>query len=652
MQLWQPRRLWSGVKSQLPWFFLGLVGVGIAVVIWQILSFGFSTPLSLVHAPRMLVDFVQNPIFLTLSVLVFSLVAFVAEWLPVDLTAIAIAAILIILGLVTPEEGIAGFGNSATITVLLMFILSAGIAKTGVIQTVRDWLIGWGGKNSAQQIFVMGLLVGPITAFINNTAVVAVFLPIIEEWCKKRNISASKLLIPLSYITVLGGMITVIGTSTNILASGVSRDLGYGEFGLFQFTAVGVITFVIGLVYLTFVAPHLLPERKTSSANLTDYDLKDYVSEVLIPPRSTLIGQTLKSSEIQRKFDIDVLELIRNEIHFAQPLADKVLQAGDLLLVRGGRKELLSIRDQRGLEIAPELKFGKQLEEKLTTGEEEIAEVLILSNSRLVGSTLKEMRFRQRYNATVLAIRRGEELIRESMGKVPLRFGDLLLVQGPRESFTGLKTTRELLVLESKDAETLRLDKVWISLAIILGVIVAAAFNWAPILVTALVGVVLMVITGCLKPGEIYGAVRWDVIFLLAGLIPLGTAMENSGTTAWMAQHLASIGNGAPGIVLLIIFYCVTNILTEILSNNAAVILMIPIAAGVATSLNLNPIAFIFAVTFAASNSYLTPIGYQTNTMVYGPGGYKFFDFTRVGLPLNLILTFVTPLLIAWIYGL
>lgn len=652
MQLWQPQRLWSSVKSQLPWLFFSLVGVGIAVMIWHILGSASLTPLSFVQTPRMLVDFVQNPIVLTLSVLVCSLVAFIAAWLPADLTAIAIASILILLGLVTPEEGIAGFGNSATITVLLMFILSAGIAKTGVIQIVQDWLIKWGGKNPSQQIFVMGLLVGPITSFINNTAVVAVFLPIVEEWCRKQNISASKLLIPLSYITVLGGMMTVIGTSTNILASGVSKDLGYGEFGLFQFTAVGIITFLIGLSYLTLVAPHLLPDRKTPSANLTDYDLKDYVSEVIIPSRSTLIGQTLRSNRIQRKFDIDVLELIRNGTPFAQPLADKVLQAGDVLLVRGGREELLSIRDQRGLEIAPELKFGKQLEEELSTGEEEIAEVLILSNSRLVGSTLKEMRFRQRYNATVLAIRRGEELIRESLGKVPLRFGDLLLVQGPRESFTGLKTTRELLVLESRDAETLRLDKTWISLSIVLGVIVAAAFDWAPILVTALVGVVLMVTTGCLKPGEIYGAVRWDVIFLLAGLIPLGTAMENSGTTAWMAQHLAAIGGRASGILLLIIFYFVTNILTEILSNNAAVILMIPIASGVATSLGLNPIAFIFAVTFAASNSYLTPIGYQTNTMVYGPGGYKFFDFTRVGLPLNLILTIATPTLIAWIYGL
>ncbi|PZV08475.1 MAG: SLC13 family permease [Leptolyngbya sp.] len=606
----------------------------------------------------------QSPIFLMLVVLICCLIAFVAEWLPVDLTALAIATVLIVLGLVTPEEGIAGFGNAATITVLLMFILSAGIAKTGVIQIVRDWLLKWGGKDPSRQIFVMGMLVGPITAFINNTAVVAVFLPIVEEWCKKQNISPSKLLIPLSYVTVLGGMITVIGTSTNILASGVSKDLGYGEFGLFQFTAVGIITFAVGLAYLALFAPRLLPDRKASSPNLANYDLKDYMSEVVITPRSTLIGQTLRASEIQRKFDIDVLEIIRNGSHFAQPLADKVLQAGDVLLIRGGRDELLILKAQRGLDILPEVKFGQQtpadelntgeapLADELDTGEEHIAEVLILSNSRLVGSTLKEMRFRQRYNATVLAIRRGEELVRDRMGKVPLRFGDLLLVQGPQSSFTGLQTTRELLVLEQREAEGLRVDKAWIAIAIILGVIVVAAIDLAPILVTALIGVMAMVVTGCLKPGEIYGAVRWDVIFLLAGLIPLGTAMENSGTTAWLAQQLAVIGGGAPGIVLLIIFYLVTNLLTELLSNNAAVILMIPIAAGVATSLGLNPIAFIFTVTFAASNSYITPIGYQTNTMVYGPGGYKFFDFTRVGLPLNIILTVVTPLLIAWLYGL
>ncbi|NCR43383.1 MAG: SLC13 family permease [Microcystis aeruginosa SX13-01] len=596
-----------------------------------------------------------TPIILTLTVLVVALVAFVAEWLPVDLTALCVAIVLILLGLVTPEEGIAGFSNSATVTVMAMFVLSAGITRTGVIQVIRDRLLVWGGKNPHQQVFVLGALVGPISAFINNTAVVAIFLPIVEDWCKKQKISPSKLLIPLSYATVLAGMITVVGTSTNILASGISAKLGYGEFSLFQFTALGLVTFLAGLIYLTIFAPKLLPDRKSSTGEFLedDYGSKVYLSEVVITPRSNLIGQTLSQSGLQRKFNFDVLELIRNKIHLSQPLADKVLNAGDILIVHSSREELLKIKDERGLEIFADVKFQKEdIESAITTGEEKLAEVLILSNSRLIGTTLKDLKFRQRYNATVLAIRRGSELLQGRLGKIPLKFGDLLLVQGPKQSFIGLQTTRELLVLEEKEIESLRQDKGIIALMITLLVIIIAAFDIQPILVTSLVGVVLMVITGCLKPGEVYGSIRWDIIFLLAGLIPLGTAMDNSGTTKWLADNLVAIGGHLSGFWILVFFYLITSVLTEILSNNAAVVLMIPVAVEVAKTLGLNPLAFMYAVTFAASNSYLTPIGYQTNTMVYAPGGYKFLDFTRLGAPLNLILTILTPSLIVLFYGL
>lgn len=605
-------------------------------------------------------------IVITLAIVAIALVLFVGEWIPADITALLVAATLmglrpILVGAnlvkpdewITPDEGVAGFGEGATITVLAMFILSAGITKTGVIQIVSELLQRWGGNRPSRQILVLGSIVGPITAFINNTAVVAVFLPVVEEWCRKRNISVSKLLIPLSYATVLGGMITVIGTSTNVIASGLSKKLGYGEFGLFQFTALGLATFVIGMIYLAFAAPKLLPDRKPPSRLEDSYGLKDYVSEVIVPPGSALIGQTLRSSKLQRRFDVDVLELIRDDSHFPPPIADKPLQAGDILLVRGGRAEVLKLRDERGVDLYSDVQFQKEeIEKELNNPEENVAEVLLLSNSSLMGSTLKDMRFRQRYNATVLAIRRGEELVRERLGKVSLKFGDLLLVQGPKESFLGLQTSGDLLVLEQRDLEQLRRDKAWIALAIVLGVIAVAAFNWMPILVTALIGVMLMVLTGCLKPGEVYGAVRWDIIFLLAGLIPLGTAMEKSGATQWLADAFVKSGSFLSGFWVLLLFYILTSILTEILSNNAAVILMLPLAVKVATALSLNPLAFMYAVTFSASNSYLTPIGYQTNTMVYGPGGYKFLDFTRVGAPLNIILTIMTPLLITWIYGL
>ncbi|MDB9515856.1 SLC13 family permease [Roseofilum reptotaenium CS-1145] len=592
------------------------------------------------------------PIILTLTVVVLGLISFITEWLPADITALSIAIALMLLGLVTPEEGISGFSNPATITVMAMFILSAGITKTGVIQVVRNRIIRWAGNHPSQQVFVMGSIVGPISGFINNTAIVAIFLPIIEEWSKRQKISPSKLLIPLSYSTILGGLLTLIGTSTNILASGVSAQLGYGEFSVFQFTKLGILVFIIGLTYLALVAPKLLPDHQTHLVG-EDYNLKDYVSEVVISPRSSLIGKTLQRTKIQRKFDLDVLEIIRDKQRFSQPLGDKVLNAGDILVIRSSRDELLKIRESRGLEILADVKFQEQpIEKVIASGEEKIAEVLILSNSRLIGTTLKELRFRQRYNATVLAIRRGAEFVQGRLGKIRLKFGDLLLIQGPRQSFLGLQTTRELLVLEEKPVDISRRQKAKTALGITTGVILLAAFNILPILVSSLTGVVLMIMTGCLKPGEIYGSVRWDVIFLLAGLIPLGIAMNKSGATQWLAQNLIHLGGNFSGYWILFFFFIITSLLTEILSNNASVILMLPIAVEVAKTLDLNPYAFMYAVVFAASNSFMTPIGYQTNAMVYSPGGYKFFDFTKVGAPLSILMMFTVPLLINFIYGL
>ncbi len=596
-----------------------------------------------------------SPIFLTLAILILALIGFITEWLPIDLTSLSVAIILMTLGLVSPEEGISGFGNAATITVMAMFILSSGIAKTGILNLIRDWLIKWGGTNPTRQILTLGMIVGPISAFINNTAVVAIFLPIIEQWSKQSKVSISKLLIPLSFSTILGGMITLLGTSTNILASGMAKQLGYGEFSIFQFTKLGLPVFFIGLVYLAIAAPYLLPARKPAGGESLsdDYELKEYVSEMIIIPKSSLIGQTLRGSKIQRKFDLDVLEIIRNDAHFPPPLADKILAVGDILLVRSSGSNLLNIKDEKGVQILADFKFNSdKLESSYNNEEEKVAEILILSNSRLIGSSLKDLRFRQRYNATVLAVRRGQELIRERFGKIPLKFGDLLLVQAPKESFIGLQTTRELLVLEEKNIESLRPDKAKIALAIILGVIFISAFNILPILISSLIGVVLMVITGCLKPGEIYGAVRWDIIFLLAGLIPLGIAMDNSGTNQWLADKLLIVGGNLSGYWLLLLFYLGTAILTEILSHNATIVLMIPIGVKVAETLGFDALSIMYVITFAASNSYLAPIGYQTNTMVYAPGGYKFLDYTRIGLPLTITLIILTPLLVIKIYGL
>lgn len=592
-------------------------------------------------------------IVLTLGVTAIALVLFIVELFPADITALGVMVALVMLKLVTPEEGIAGFSNPATITVMAMFILSAGIARTGLLQNASSWLTRWGGQRLSQQIMTLGLIVGPMSGLINNTAIVSVFLPIVEDFCRQQRISPSKLLMPLSFATILGGMITVIGTSTSVLASGLSASLGVGEFSLFQFTALGGITFLIGLAYLAWVAPHLLPSRKIDDQGLSQkYGMKDYVSELVVTPRSSLIGKTLTTSQLQRRFDVDVLELIRNDTHFPQPFADKTLAVGDILLARGGKQDFLKIRESEGLEILPDVQFGQKSWQGDMGEEEGIAEALIIANSNLIGSTLKDLRFRQRYNVTVLAIRRGQEILRDRMGKVSLRFGDLLLIQGPKQSLLGIQTSRDLLLLEQRDLETLRTGKAGIALMIGLGVVLAAALTSYPILVAALAGVMAMVVTGCLKPGELYQAVRWDVIFLLASLIPLGTAMENSGATQWLANQLVLVGGSLSGYWLLVMIYVLTMLLTAVLSNNASVILLLPIGTQVANAVGINPLTVIFMITFAASNSFMTPIGYQTNTMVYAAGGYRFLDFLRVGGPLSVLMAAVTPPLAIWLYGL
>jgi di/tricarboxylate transporter len=587
--------------------------------------------------------------------LIIGLVAFVAEWLPVDLTALAIAVALMLLKLISPREGLSGFGDPATLTVMAMFILSSGVVKSGAVVRVRDWLVRLGGRQPSQQLIAMGVVIGPISAFVNNTAVVAIFMPIVEQWRRRLGISPAKLLMPLSFITVLGGMLTLLGTSTNLVASGLSAKFGYGAFSLFQFSGLGLVTLLAGMVVLVLVGPKLLPSREPTSLEAEleeDYQISNYLSEVVVSQTSPLIGQTLNTSLLQREFDVKVLELIRDSSHFSLPLADKTLQTGDILLVYANRQQLLLLREQEGLDLLPEVKFGgaHELERELSSGELGIAEVLILSSSRLVGTTLKELGFRQRYNATVLAIRRGEEILHERLGRVTLRFGDVLLIQGPRQSLRGLRTTRELLVLHQEELDNYRTDKLWIALAIALGVIICASFDGKWVHVWALLGVLLMVATRVLKPGEVYGAVRWYVIVLLAGLFPLGASLEKSGAAQWLADHLSSLGSHLNGFGLLSFLYLITALLSEVLSNPAAVAVMLPIAVKVAKS--LNPYALMYLVTFAASNSFLTPIGYQTNTMVYTVGGYRFFDFVRLGLPLTLTMVLITPLAVMLLYGL
>ncbi len=587
----------------------------------------------------------MSPVITLLIIIAAALVLFVSERFPIPLVALSISVVLMLTGLVTPAEGISGFSSPATITVLAMFVLSAGLQKTGIVRSLGELIIRFAGGNQYKGLAAIMLVAGGLSAFINNTAVVVVLLPTVIILARRTALSPAKLLIPLSFSSMLGGLGTLIGTSTNILASDVANKLGYGPISMFEFTKLGVIVFLVGGVYLLLFSGRLLPERRGPREERTEsYHLRDYLTELVILPDSPLVGSTVAQCRLRQLSDADVLEIIRAGSKLEQPFADERLQAGDVLMVRGKVQTLLRVRRSAGIKILPEVQLR---DSDLVADRMGLLEVLISPTSHLIGRTLEEIRFRNRYNATVLAIQRHGEAIREQLSKNRLAVGDALLIQGPSAVLEMIQASPNFIIVGEVPHETLRREKTPIALGIIIGVVLLAALNVLPILVTALAGAVLMVLTGCLEMSEFYEAVRWDVIFLLAGIIPLGLALENTGAAASIAQYAVGLSGVLPPLLILGLFYVLSMLLTEMISNNATVVLLIPIATAAATDLGLNPQAFIMTVMFAASMSFLTPIGYQANTLVYSAGGYKFTDFFKVGAPISLILIPITVYLIS-----
>ncbi len=590
-------------------------------------------------------------IALAFAILILTLIVFALELFPIDFVAFAILALILLLGPilgVEPEEAISGFSHPATITVMAMFILSGGLNRTGVINFLAQRMVRFAGGSELRQIITVMLVVGPISAFINNTAAVAILLPSVITLAREHQRAPSKLLMPLSFFSQLAGVVTLIGTSTNILASALSAREGYGAFSMFEFAKVGLLIFVTGALYLLLIGRKLLPERRSEQEITDTYRIKEYLSEVIILENSPLVGKTVVESRLREQFDIHVLEIHKNGQKVEHPLGDKVLEAGDILFIKANSERLLKIKDIEGLEIESELHMD---DPELKSEQRAILEVVIGPNSDLIGGTLRSTNFRYHYNCTVIAIRKHGEVIRDRLSKVRLDFGDTLLLRGFASALQQIKRESGFIATEEIQQEAFRSRKIPISLAIVVSVVIVAALGQS-ILVTALVGCVLMVLTGCLKVNELHESIRWDVIFLLAGLIPLGLALEKTGGAQLLANLAAQSAHYVSPPVVLSIFYVMTMILTELISNNASVVVMVPVGVATAATLGLDPKAFILAIMFAASTSFSTPVGYQTNTMIYGPGNYRFLDFTRVGLPLNLLLAIVTPIYIYFIWGL
>jgi di/tricarboxylate transporter len=579
-------------------------------------------------------------IALVLGILVAAVALFISEKYPIDLVAFMVAGALLLFGLVTPQEGISGFSNQATVTVAAMFVLSAGLQKTGAVAAVGRLLVRLGKNHFLVLILIMGM-VGAISAFINNTAAVAVFLPLVLTVAAKRQIAASKLLIPLSYASQFGGVCTLIGTSTNLLVSAISEQAGLGAFSMFEFSRLGLIMFAAGFFYFLLFGRWLLPERQTQELTAA-YELGNYITELRVGADSPLIGKTVMESNLGTEHDVTILKLLDEDRKIWAPHRQR-LREGSALLVRGRIQELMALKESAKLELSAEFKLR---DETLQDEEMVLVQAIISPQSQLIGRTLKTIFFRNRYNALVLAIHRRGALLRDKLNAVRLELGDALLVMVAKKDVDELRTADDFIILGEVQEPSLHRRKIPFALAIVAAVVGLAAMGIMPILVSAIVGCVAMVLSRCVSLEEAYKAVNWQVIFLLAGILPLGIAMEKTGAAHWLASHTIGLGEGLGPVTALAVLYLLTATLTEMMSNNAAAVLLAPVAIATATQLGIDPKPLLMAVTFAASTSFATPIGYQTNAMVYNVGGYRYTDYLKVGVPLNLIFWVLATLFI------
>jgi di/tricarboxylate transporter len=492
--------------------------------------------------------------------------------------------------------------------------------------------------------------VGPLSGLINNTAAVAILLPMVSDIAHEYGTSPSKLLLPLSYASMAGGMLTLIGTSTNLLASSVSADLIGRRFGMFEFTHLGVVVFLVTAAYLLTVGYWLTPSHVTPRSDRPRTQEEEFLTEVAVEAGSPLVGSTIEEALERLDFDANVTQLIRGGEYIREPRLSTRISVGDVFTVRLTEDALRRLRNVEDVTLVPEAMADTDLE-ALGPGQT-LVEVVITAGSDLVGETVESADFQEAYRTAVLAIRRGGETAYERLGQFTLRPGDLLLIESDEDTVDRLSDDPNVIVAGELDRQRFRTGKLPIAIGVVLAVVSLAALRVLPIMVAALAGVVAMIVAGVVKPAEAYEAVQWDVIFLLAGVIPLGKALSETGGADLLGEFVVSTGSFLPAVAVLGLFYLLTALMTNLISNQASVVLLIPVAVDAASRLGADAFPFVLAVTFAASTAFMTPVGYQTNLFVYGPGGYEFGDFLRVGAPLQLLLAVVTTLGIAAFWGL
>lgn len=597
----------------------------------------------------MLAPLLESSVFqisFVLILVVFVFFGFIREKIPADVVALIAMGALMLTGILSVNETIAVFSNSAPITVAAMFILSAALERTGVIDYVGRAVVRLAnGGSPAIAIMVMMAAVIFLSAFINNTPVVIILIPVAIRLAKAIKIAPSKLLMPLSFAAIFGGTTTLIGTSTNILVDGVSQNQGMAPFGMFEITLAGMIFAAVGVTYTSVLGPFLLPKRETLAAMLPDQKERRFIAQILIPLNSDLIGKTIAETGFTAEKGFTVIDVFREGVSLRADLKKIVLQAGDRIVLRSPVSEMLTLKEAGSIAIGTQ--GGKQASfEPVQTTETVIMEGVIGPHSRLIGRRLAGLGLARLYGVYVLAIHRRGENMASQINELRFEVGDTVLLEGPPRGMREMFDEGLLNNLTESSDRAIRRDKAPVAIAAVLMVMGLAAIELMPIAGLALIAATAVVAFGCLDHQEAYRSIQWDILMLIFGMLALGTAMDKTGAAAVVVGLLSQFAGGAGPLILLIIVYAFTSVITEIMSNNAAAILITPLAIGLANGMGVDPRPFIVAVMFAASASFATPIGYQTNTLVYRAGGYAFMDFVRFGLPLNVIFVAVAAIVI------
>jgi len=588
-------------------------------------------------------------IAITLSIILGALVLFGTEKLRVDVVALLVLLAVALTGLVGPEEVFDGFSNPAVITVWAVYIVSGGLFKTGVAAILGKFILRLSGESETRLIAVIMLACGIISAFMNNVGATAMLLPAVVSISRQTKVPVSKLLIPLSFSSLLGGSLTLIGTPANILATSIVAENGLPTFGFFDFTIIGSIVFATGILYMVFIGRRLLPVRQAPSEQQAKQELRKYISEVRVLPEGLLASQTLFESRLGADYDLTVIAIIRNEIEITSLDRDTCVEPGDILLVEGNVENLIRAKYKLGIAIETETHI--QLGELDDEGAH-IVEATLAPRSSMVGRSLRSINFRERYGFNVLAIYRQGELITRRLSSVDFQFGDSLLLQGARHRLAGLNAKNDFMVLEPVTISPQRQKKMPIAIALMILVIGLVLFADFHISTAMVIGAVAMVLTGCLTMDEAYQSIDWRTVFLVAGMLPLGMAMEATGTARYLADMLLGAVGGLGPMAVLGGVYLLAALITQPMSNAAAIVLVVPIALDTALSLGANHFTFTLAVVIGAATSFLTPVGHKANVLVFGPGGYKFFDYARVGVLLTVFLFIVTMIALPILYPL